>query len=242
LQRSARFSADASHQLKTPVSVLRAGLEEIIARVDLTPEVREEVSELIHQSFRLTSVVDDLLLLSRMDAGRLQLELSALDLSLLIAAELDDLSVRPDAQELEIESEIPAGLRIRGEKRYAALIIRNLLENAAKYNHRNGQIRVTVTVRDGIAKLVVANTGHTISQAAQTHIFDRFHRGGMGENLPGHGLGLNIARELARIHGGDLRLLRSEGGWTEFEASFLISTGRGEGIPALNQSAETMGI
>ncbi len=69
LQRSARFSADASHQLKTPVTVLRAGLEELLAGEELSPEAREEVSALVHQTFRLAGVIEDLLLLSRMDAG-----------------------------------------------------------------------------------------------------------------------------------------------------------------------------
>ena len=96
LQRSARFSADASHQLKTPVASLRAGLEELLAREDLAPEVREEISGLIHQTYRLSSIVEDLLLLSRMDAGRLQLEFSPVNLSQLIEAELDDISAQPD--------------------------------------------------------------------------------------------------------------------------------------------------
>ena len=86
LQRSARFSADASHQLKTPVTVLRSGLEELLAGRDLSPEAREEVSRLVHQTFRLASMIEDLLLLSRMDAGRLKIQFSRLDLSLLLGS------------------------------------------------------------------------------------------------------------------------------------------------------------
>ena len=69
-EQQRRFFADASHQLKTPVTVLRAGLDELLAREDLTPEFREEISQLIHQTYRLTGVIEDLLLLSRLDAGR----------------------------------------------------------------------------------------------------------------------------------------------------------------------------
>lgn len=75
LQRAARFSADASHQLKTPVAVMRAGLEALISRADLAEDVHEELAKLIHQTFRLTTMIEDLLLLSRMDAGRMQLQL-----------------------------------------------------------------------------------------------------------------------------------------------------------------------
>ncbi len=223
LQRSARFSADASHQLKTPVTVLRAGLEELIANENLSPETREEVSALVHQTFRLSSVIEDLLLLSRMDAGRLKLDLAPLDLSHAIATALDDVSAQPDAPEFVIESDFPATLPIAGEKRYTSLILQNLLENARKYNRADGRIRVTACAADGFALLAIGNTGRAMPVPAQAHIFERFHRGAIGENVPGYGLGLNLARELARLHGGDLRLVRSAEDWTEFEVSFLLA-------------------
>lgn len=230
LQRSARFSADASHQLKTPVTVMRAGLEELLARENLTPELREEISDLIHQSFRLSTVVDDLLLLSRMDAGRLRLELEPIDLSLLVESELDDLTAQPNAQEISIKTELPAGIFIAGEKRYTTMIVRNLLENARKYNRRNGSIRVTARTEGDLVRLQIGNTGAAIPPAIQERIFERFHRGTMAENVPGHGLGLNLARELARLHGGELRLAGSDGNWTVFDVCFRSACKQSVGI------------
>src|ERR1035438_4779935 len=142
LQRSARFSADASHQLKTPVTVLRAGLEELLAGESLSAEAREEVSALVHQTFRLAGVIEDLLLLSRMDAGRLQIQFSRLDLTTLIEAWLDDLGALPDALDLKVDADYPPSLWIAGEKRYATLILQNLLENARKYNRPGGRISI----------------------------------------------------------------------------------------------------
>lgn len=220
LQRAIRFSADASHQLKTPLTVLRAGLEELLARENLAPELRDEVSELVHQTYRLTSVVDDLLLLSRADAGRLQLAFTAVDLSQLIDAGLDDLGAAPDQPELAVETDFPASLLIAGEKRYSAIIVQNLLENARKYNRPGGRIRVTARLEEAWVLLTIGNTGRPIPAGVREHIFERFHRGSAGENVPGHGLGLNLARELARLHGGDLRLVRSDQTWTEFEVRF----------------------
>jgi signal transduction histidine kinase len=220
LQRSARFSADASHQLKTPVTVLRAGLEELLAGEDLSPSTREEVSALIHQTFRLTSIVEDLLLLSRLDAGRLQLSFSPVNLRGLIEAGLDDLGTMSESVELQIETDLPPVLTIAGEKRYTSLILQNLLENARKYNRPGGRIRIAAREEGNEVVLTVGNTGRAISPPAQEHIFERFHRGAAGENVPGHGLGLNLARELARIHGGELRLVRSDEDWTEFEVRF----------------------
>lgn len=225
LQRAARFSADASHQLKTPVTVLRAGLEDLLAHEQLTPEQCREISALIHQTYRLSGVIEDLLLLSRMDAGRLKIEFKPVHLTRLIEAALDDLTAHPDAPELATETDYPEDLEVAGEQRYIALILQNLLENARKYNLPGGRIRVVAREESGCAVVTIGNTGKPIPPEAQAHIFERFHRGTMGENVPGYGLGLNLARELARLHEGDVRLLRSDDGWTEFEVRFRALPG-----------------
>jgi signal transduction histidine kinase len=220
LQRVARFSADASHQLKTPVTVLRAGIEELLARKDFSPEVYHGLSALLHQTYRITGVVDDLLLLSRMDAGQLQIRFEPVNLSLLLDEWIDDLSALPDDLQVDVKTNIPPDLFVSGEQRYISLIVQNLLENARKYNIPGGEICVSAEERGEFVVLNIENTARPIPAAAQARIFERFHRGGMGENVPGHGLGLNLARELARLHGGDLRLVRSDEKATEFEVRF----------------------
>ena len=222
LQRSARFSANTSHQLKTPVTVLRAGLEELRAQEHLTPEGREAIAALIHQTFRITSIIEDLLLLSQMDAGRLQIAFTTVDLSHLLEAQMDDLSASPAGVDAKIEDDCP-DVQIAGEKHYVALILQNLLENARKYNRPGGRIRISCRAEGDWAVLTIGNTGRSIPGPAREHIFERFHRGSVGEDITGHGLGLNLARDLARLHGGDLRLLRSDEDWTEFEVRFRVA-------------------
>jgi signal transduction histidine kinase len=223
LKRAARFSADASHQLKTPVTVLRAGIEELLLRDDFEPEVYDELSALLHQTYRITGIVDDLLLLSRMDAGRLQIQFTAVDLCQLLDEWLDDFSALPDEFDVQVQIDCPANLHVAGERRYVSLIVQNLLENARKYNRTGGRIRAAAREEEKFVILTIGNTGRTIVGAAREHIFERFHRGEMGENVPGHGLGLNLARELARLHGGDVRLVQSENDWTEFEVRFRVA-------------------
>src|SRR4051794_11685996 len=220
LQRSKHFSADASHQLKTPVTVLRAGIEELLRRENLEPVLYDELSALHHQTYRLTGVIDDLLLLSRMDAGRLKIEFSPVNLTTLVEEWLDDLNALPDPLGLDVKKHLPSSLLISGERRYASLILQNLLENARKYNRPGGRIHVTGREEDGAVYLTVGNSGPAIPPEMQPHIFDRFSRGANGEKIAGHGIGLNLARELARLHGGELQLVSSENEWTEFEVRF----------------------
>ncbi|SRR5436190_2273271 len=223
LERSTRYSADASHQLKSPVTVFRLGLEALLAREDFKPEVYEQLSALLHQTHRLTGVIDDLLLLSRMDAGHLQIASAPVNLSQLVDEWLDDLSALPDSLEVKIEKEFAANLFVAGEKRYTSLIVQNLLENARKYNCPGGRILVSAHRNATSVVLTIGNTGRTIPSGE--NIFERFHHRSTPSPASGHGMGLNLARELARLHGGDLLLVRSENDWTEFEVRFLAADG-----------------
>lgn len=220
LQRTARYSADASHQLKSPVTILRAGLEMLLKREGFAPNVYDELSNLLHQTYRLTGVIDDLLLLARMDAGSVNIQAEPVDLRSVIEEWLDDFSAMPDGPDLQTEVQLPGHLYIAGEKRYTSLIVQNLLENAWKYNRPGGRIEVFAHDSNGLVTVSVGNTGHTIPQELQRSLFERFQRGRHHQNVSGHGLGLNLARELARLHGGGLRLVRSENDWTEFEVVF----------------------
>lgn len=214
---AARFSADASHQLKTPIAVLRAGLDELRLEGSLPADQAEIVAVLLQQTRRLTTLVEDLLLLAQADAGRLKIEPAPVDLIPVVDVLLDDLSALGTERGLCIERDVPGRLMARADARRVKIILQNLGENAVKYNREHGRIRLHGWRDNGAVLLSVANTGNPIPKEHQDRLFERFNRAGQGENIKGHGLGLNIARELARAHGGELRLARSDAEWTEFE-------------------------
>lgn len=213
-----RFSADASHQLKTPVTILRAGLDHLSYGTDLNEAQAAEVSMLRHQTRRLTSLIEDLLLLAQADAGRMLLDRREFDLVQLVEAAADDLLALVDARGIQVDVDLPEHLPVKADRRLIGIVLQNLVENAAKYTANDGRIRLVGFLdTDGIG-ISISNTGKGIPVADRDLIFERFRRGSdTGGSVEGHGLGLNIARELARAHDGDLILKSTGSEWTVFE-------------------------
>jgi signal transduction histidine kinase len=213
--QATRFSAEASHQLRTPLAVLRTGLDTLNTSPNLTEPDRSAVEELLDQVRRLTSLTGDLLTLAQADAGRLETRRAAGDLRGVFSACLDDAATLADLHGITLESEVPEQLPIHADPAQITATLQNLLENAVKYNRPAGRISVIVKLGDELL-VRVGNTGTPIPPARQTQIFERFFRGQNDERTPGTGLGLSLAREFARAHGGDLELVVSANDWTEF--------------------------
>ena len=214
-EQAARFSADASHQLKTPLAVLRLGVEELLVDPQTPKRQRRRLEELLNQIHRLTSIVDKLLLLSRVDAGRLALSPEELDATELLASFLDDISTLAEQKQITLETEISARRSILADRDSVAIILENLMENAIKYNRMGGKIKITISQTDEWTDIAVANTATRIPPERVAHIFQRFFRAG-GEHTPGHGLGLSIVKELAEANQGKVQLVSSDGEWTVF--------------------------
>jgi len=214
-EQSMRFSADASHHLKTPIAVLRAGIEEILSDSDCSSVTQARAEGLLHRTHELTSVVDNLLLLARADAGRLQIAGDEFDLSEILEGVLDDARALAEPLDLTVEAEVPKHLPLRGDRTFVGMIAQNLLENAIKYNKGGGRIRLAARAVNGTVEMTVGNTGEGIPKDRTAELFERFYRARNDARVEGHGLGLSIARELARAHGGDITLVRSDASWTE---------------------------
>ena len=214
-EQSARFSADASHHLKTPIAVLRAGVEEILADVNCSEGTQGAAEGLLHRIHHLSSVVDNLLLLSRADAGRLEPSKAQFELREVLEGVLDDALTLAEPLDLTVEADIPKHLLLKADPTFCVMIAQNLVENAVKYNTPGGRIRVEARAVNGEVEMTIGNTGNGIPKERTEQLFERFYRVRGAARVPGHGLGLSIARELARAHGGDVELVRSDGRWTE---------------------------
>jgi signal transduction histidine kinase len=215
-EQATRFSADASHHLKTPLAVLRAGIEEVLVDPAASPQQQKRANALLEQVRLLTSVSENLLLLARADAGRLEISQARFDLREVLDGAAEDARTLGEARRISVITEIPPQLEIAGDRFAISLIVQNLIDNAIKYNRDGGEIELRARVPDGFIEITVANTGDAIAPERVSQIFDRFYRARHDQRTPGQGLGLSIARELALAHGGALALVRSNGNWTEF--------------------------
>ncbi len=217
--QATRFSADASHELKTPLAVMRATVEQRLSRcVDSSEEQRAHAG-MLDELDNLQAIIESLLLLSRADAGVLATSRESLDLSTWLLPLLEDASLMAESRRVTVLSEVAPDIRILADPVLLARAIHNLLRNAVAYNFEGGEIRCRLHAGTGNAILTISNTGPPIPAEERGRIFDRFVRGtatgGTGEGR-GLGIGLSLAREIFQAHGGDLRLTTEAGKLTIF--------------------------
>jgi signal transduction histidine kinase len=221
-----RFTSDASHELKTPIALMRAQLETMLDSKAITPRQRQLLSDLIEQCSQLSQIVDGLLFLSRADDRRLAIEQGPVDLVALVHELREDAEILAAQARLTLRCQLPAQLVVIGDARLLRRAVMNLIDNAIKYNRAAGIVVLTASTNGKNAVLAVRNTGPSIALAAREKVFERFYRSDFSHSKEkgGHGLGLSIAREIARAHRGDVSLLRSDTEWTEFCVVLPIAT------------------
>ena len=206
LDRARReFVANASHELRTPLFSL-SGFLELLEDEDLDEPTRREFLEtMTGQVRRLTKLAEDLLDLSRLDAGRLHVESEPLDLAEVAAAAVQEFGGVAKSTKHPLELVLDGGAAARGDEQRVLQIVRILIENALVHTPAGTRIRVAARVEGGAAKVTVEDEGPGIADGDRGQLFERFYRGD-GTKASGSGLGLAIARELAALMGGGIEL------------------------------------
>ncbi|MFH7242479.1 MAG: sensor histidine kinase [Spirulina sp.] len=204
--QATRFSGDAAHELKTPLAILQGELEQALQQAEAGSPIQQTLGRLLDEVSRLGGIVRKLLLLSLADAGQMTLHQAPVNLSQLVADQLEDLALL--APDLTVTAELPPNLWVNGDSDLLIQVIQNLLGNAIKYNLPQGWIRVVGEVHQGQSQITITNAAQPLSAQDRQHLFDRFYRGdpARSRTTDGLGLGLSLAREIARAHGGDLTL------------------------------------
>lgn len=221
-KQSSRFSADAAHELKTPLAILQGELERTLQQAEIGSPLQQSLSHLLDEVRRLSGIVRKLLLLSLADAGQMSLYRVEVDLSGLLMEMWEDIELL--APHLEVQTDIAQGLRVQGDRDLLIQVLQNLISNAIKYNLPNGWMRITASRQSSTVLMTISNCSQQISVSDRNLIFNRFHRGDPARTrqVEGIGLGLSLAREIALAHGGDLTLEKALPGQTAFTLTLPI--------------------
>ncbi len=217
--QASRFSGDAAHELKTPLTILQGELERTLQQVTPGSEVQQRLSYLLDEVHRLSGIVRKLLLLSLADAGQMSLYLVEVDMSELLFQMLEDVEMQ--APDLSIQTDITKGLKVKGDRDLLMQVLQNLFSNAIKYNLADGWIKVDAKQSNNSLQVTIVNASEDIKNGDRALIFDRFHRGDPARTrkIEGIGLGLSLAREIVRAHNGELMLNPGINGETSFTVS-----------------------
>jgi heavy metal sensor kinase len=223
-ERQQRFMADASHELRTPVAILRGESEVALSQQARSlEEYRESLVVLHHESERLTHIVEDLFTLTRADAGQYPLQPGDFYLDELVAECVHSARTLALAKKISLNFEEAPESPIHADESLLRRMILNLLDNAIKYTSEGGRVTVTCAHTTHEYVLSIADTGGGIPSDLQPRIFERFFRADKARSRAendggGAGLGLSISRWIAEAHHGRLELTRSDSAGSTFTA------------------------
>ena len=204
------FISSVSHQLRTPLSIVR-GYAELLAEGGLSEEEQREYARyIVREAERLTALTGDMLRLSRMDNHALQPKREKFSLD----EQLRQVMLRHEKRAREKDIEIVPALEsvsYEGDEELLGQIWDNLLDNALKFTAAGGEVAVTLRERDESVTVCVRDTGCGMNEETKQRLFEQFYRGDTAHRGEGNGLGLSLARRVAELHGGSIRVESEEG-------------------------------
>jgi two-component system heavy metal sensor histidine kinase CusS len=217
-RQATRFSADASHELKTPLAIMQGELENALQAAAPGSSEQQVFSNLLEETQRLKTITRSLLLLAQADAGQLKLALEQVDLSALLESLIEDARILAARLNLRFDLNLQPGIQVQADGALLQMALLNLLRNAVEYIEPGGSVGVTLAARNERVELSLCNTGPGIPAAEQGQVFDRFYRADRTrqDGTDGLGLGLSLAREIIHAHHGTLVLQESRPGRTCF--------------------------
>jgi len=213
-----RLLADASHELKTPLAVIRTQCDVALLKQRSVEEYCEAISEIRSESQHMTQLVNDLLSLARLDAGVIgSMKFVSIDLQNLISHAIrltDPLATRKGVR---LSVSLEEGLKLYGVQSALEEAILNLVENAIRYNHAGGEVQITATgYKNGNVAIAIHDSGIGIGADETELIFERFYRSAAVRGSEGSGLGLSIVKSIVEAHDGQITVASEPGKWSRF--------------------------
>jgi heavy metal sensor kinase len=208
-----RFTADASHELRTPLTALRTQVEVALGKPLPPAELQQLLGSVLEELVRMSRLTDQLLALSRRDAGVEHMSTTPLDLVALVSGVADALQPLAEARGVRLRLDPEGPVRVAGDEGRLRQVFINLVDNAVKYTPAGGLVTVRVGQQDHAAVVTVADTGVGIPAEHLPHVFERFYRVDKARSRAegGTGLGLSIARSIAQAHSGQIEMASTPG-------------------------------
>jgi signal transduction histidine kinase len=218
-QKQKRFVADAAHELRTPLAVLKAGYEVTLQKERTVPEYQKHMHEALDEVDRLITMSNDLLFLAQ-GGNSAQIPTERISLSEVCASQSELIVSYAAHKKIKIIQEIAEDVHVRGNRNDLTRLVLNVLKNAVDYNKEEGSVTMRLAVRAGYAVVKVEDTGVGIKKADIPFIFERFFKADTArtaQHNTGTGLGLAIVKEIAERHGGYVRASSDVGVGTTIE-------------------------
>jgi len=213
-----QFSADASHELQTPLTIIKGEME-VALRSPRSPEEYQRVLKSgLEEIDRINHLVEGLLLLARADAGVLRLDFQPVEIKELLQEIREQMKVVADDHAISLDLILPEPVYVRGDREHLRRLLLNLVNNAIKYTPAGGSVTLSLDSGPDWASLKVVDTGIGLSKDEQEQIFSRFHRATetRSRDEKGVGLGLNIVRSIVEAHGGRIHVKSAPGQGSTF--------------------------
>jgi signal transduction histidine kinase len=207
-QRIHEFTLHASHELKTPLTVLCGETETALRDESLSAAERERAASLLDELRRLARIVDGLTLLAKADAGQVALKLEPVRFDELVRDNFADAQIIAEPHDIQVELAVCEEVSVRGDRHRLRQLLLNLADNAVKYNQPQGRVTMNLLRAGNTAEFTIANTGAGISPEMLLRVFDRFFRGDPAHSptVDGCGLGLSIVQWIVSAHNGNIQI------------------------------------
>jgi len=211
--RTREFTLHASHELKTPLTVLCGETETMLRDESLSAAERERAASLLDELRRLARIVDGLTLLARADAGQITLAMEPVRLDELVRDNFADAQILAEPHGIKVELQNCEEVTVRGDRHRLRQLLLNLADNAVKYNQPQGRVTMSLQRAGETAELTIANSGPGIPPESLPRVFDRFFRGdpAHSQTVDGCGLGLSIAKWIVSAHHGTIQIESTPG-------------------------------
>ena len=221
-----QFTADASHELRTPVAVMRTRTELSLRKARSAEEYRDVIAEVLAELEKTSALIEQLMFLARADSGAETLHFSATNVSEVLREACHQGSALAEAKQIGFQEQISRdSMWIRGDASSLRRLFLILIDNAVKYTPASGQVEVSLQRNDGYAVAQVRDTGIGISETDLPNVFERFYRADKARTreLGGVGLGLSIGRWITEVHAGTIEVHSSPGRGSIFEVRLPIA-------------------